>query len=76
MTFKMRPLCNMTRRTALWKKDMPIKIRHYNCFEASNIDGLTVCFTSSSYQIAYLQIKRKLLNLCLIVYFKTRLGSD
>ena len=31
VTFEVRPLCNMTRCTALWKSDIPIKIRHYDC---------------------------------------------
>ena len=31
VTFEVRPLCNLTRCTALWKSDIPMKIRHYNC---------------------------------------------
>ena len=31
VTFEARPLCNMTRCTALWKSDIPKKIRHYDC---------------------------------------------
>ena len=31
VTFKARPLCNLTRCTALWKCDIPKKIRHYDC---------------------------------------------
>ena len=30
LTFKARPLCNLTRCTALWKSDIPMKIRHYD----------------------------------------------
>ena len=31
VTFKARPLCNLTRCTALWKCDIPKKVRHYDC---------------------------------------------
>ena len=31
VTFEARPLCNLTRYTALWKSDIPKKIRHYDC---------------------------------------------
>ena len=31
VTFEARPLCNLTRCTALWKSDMPKKIRNYDC---------------------------------------------
>ena len=31
VTFKARPLGNLTRCTALWKNDIPKKIRHYDC---------------------------------------------
>ena len=30
VTFEARPLCNLTRCTALWKSDTPKKIRHYD----------------------------------------------
>ena len=31
VTFEARPLCNLTRCTALWKSDIPKKIRYYDC---------------------------------------------
>ena len=31
VTFEVRPLCNLTRCSALWKSDIPKKIRHYDC---------------------------------------------
>ena len=31
VTFEARPLCNLTGCTALWKSDIPMKIRHYDC---------------------------------------------
>ena len=31
VTFEARPLFNLTRCTALWKSDIPKKIRHYDC---------------------------------------------
>ena len=31
VTFEARPLCNLTRCTALWKIDIPMKIRYYDC---------------------------------------------
>ena len=31
VTFKARPLCNLTRCTALWKCDIPKKVRYYDC---------------------------------------------
>ena len=31
VTFEARPLCNLTRCTALWKSDLPMKVRHYDC---------------------------------------------
>ena len=31
MTFEARPLFNLTRCIALWKSDIPMKIRHYDC---------------------------------------------
>ena len=31
VTFEARPLCNFTRCTAIWKSDIPMKIRHYDC---------------------------------------------
>ena len=31
VTFEARPLCNLTRCTALCKSDIPMKIRHYDC---------------------------------------------
>ena len=39
---KAQPLCNLTRCTALWKSDIPMKIRHYD--KASNIDGIDILF--------------------------------
>ena len=31
VTFEARPLCNLTRCTALWKSDIQMKIRHFDC---------------------------------------------
>ena len=31
VTFEARPLCNLTWCTALYKSDIPKKIRHYDC---------------------------------------------
>ena len=31
VTFEARPLCNLTRCTVLWKSDIPMKNRHYDC---------------------------------------------
>ena len=31
VTFEARSLCNLTRCTALWKGDISMKIRHYDC---------------------------------------------
>ena len=31
VTYEARPLCSLTRCTALWKTDIPIKIRHNDC---------------------------------------------
>ena len=31
VTFDARPLCNLTQCTALWKSDIPKKIRHFDC---------------------------------------------
>ena len=31
VNFEARPLCNLTRCTAFWKSDIPMKIKHYDC---------------------------------------------
>ena len=31
VTCEVRPLCNLTQCSALWKSDIPMKIRHYDC---------------------------------------------
>ena len=31
VTLEARHLCNLTRCTTLWKSDIPMKIRHYDC---------------------------------------------
>ena len=54
MTFEARPLCNVTRCTALWKSDIPKKIKlDIMIAKASNIDGLNIFIPSSSYQFAF-----------------------
>ena len=63
MTFEARPMCILTQCTALWKRDISMKID-----KASNIDGFNILFHFIFIPICILKIKLNLLNLCLIVY--------
>ena len=67
MTFEARPLCNLTRCTPLFNSDMPMKL-DIMIAKASNIDGLNILFHIIYIPMCSLEIKSKLLNLCLMVY--------
>ena len=64
MTFEARPLCNLTRCTALWKSDIPIKL-DIMIAKASHIDGLNffvnlclIVYMTINLELAHAKYKR------------------